>query len=219
MLRAVHHLSAGRVGELPRYEDCLPDDVDLRVFRSSSDRLTLLELWPDADRFAAFSAGSEWQFWRLFVAPSELYPQRTFTRTNGVWHGVEDSGGAAVSWGNNSAVRVLYQFQGTPSDADPQQPQALETHREPGCFQFEYSSDVGDPQCLLLEELWRDQFTYDAHWHLRLATGTPADSAGDPNNGDVIEFYRHAEFTCLYGIWMPSEDSGMSRSQSIRWSS
>lgn len=219
MLRAVHHLSASRVAELPHYAGSLPDEVDLRVFRSPSERVTLLELWPDADRFAAFSADAEWEFWRLFRAPSELYPWRRFTRTKGVWHAVEDAGRATVQWGNGSGVRVLYQFPGMPSDTDPQQSQTLETHREPGCLEFEYSSDVDDPRRILLAELWRDQATYDAHWHLRLATGTPADTPATPDSGDVIEFYRHAEFTCLYGIWMPAEGGNDSRSQSVRWPS
>lgn len=218
MLRVVHHLSLDHADELPRYTASLPGEVDLRAFRSARGEMTLLELWPDSDRFAAYSADSEWEFWRLFSTPSELYPQQRFTRSQGVWHTIGDTNRAVVEWGNPSGVRVFYQFLGSTDDFDPQISSTIETLREPGCLQFEHASDIDDPKHILLTELWSDQATYDAHWHLRMITGTPPNAPLDSGASDVIEFYRHAEFICLYGIWMPAERCHRSRSQSVRWS-
>lgn len=217
MLRAIHHFGPASGPAVDGYRSGLPADVAATVFTAAGGCAAVAETWPTEAAFArhsldAFATGQP--FWLDLVKPSEIYRVARFTRTDGVWHPV-DRPVHQVVWGNSRPVRILYEFS-APAGLDfHDDTQTRETLREPGCEQFEYFVAADDPSRYLLLELWADQLRYDQHWDLRLRTGTSATATPDP--GDIVEFYRYAEFDCRYGSWWPTADGPDFIPSTVRW--
>lgn len=67
-----------------------------------------------------------------------------------------------------SKVAVLGAFEIHPEDLDAMKAlaaaMAAETRKEPGCIEYRFGQDIGDPNRLLLSELWRDGKALAAHF-------------------------------------------------------
>ncbi|GAA0717043.1 hypothetical protein Drose_16730 [Dactylosporangium roseum] len=217
MLRAIHYFGSAPGSAVDTHRSSLPEEVEATSFVSASGFTLVLELWPTETGYAehSFSAFESGQpFWQDHAQPSELYPLTRFTRTDGVWHPIEEPD-HRIGWGNSRPVRVLYAFS-APAESDfANDIQTLETLREPGCEQFEYFVSVEDPARHLLLELWGDQYLYDRHWDLRLRTGTPPTTTLHPT--DTVEFYRFAQFDCSYGWWHPTAEGPDLIPGTVRW--
>lgn len=125
-----------------------------------------------------------------------------------------------IFWPAAGPVRIIIQS----SFADPEGalPELIDneraTRREPGCLQYLRAQSVEYPEHFLLLELWRDQAVYDAHWHLRLKTGSggrAAEPAPRRLGTNSLEFYRHQPFRHLYDRWLPADVSRWS--ETIVW--
>ena len=219
MLRAIHHFGIAPGPVVQAHRSSLPEEVEATTFVSGNGFALVLEQWPTESGYAnhsvrAFESGQP--FWQGLAKPTELYPLARFTRTDGLWHGLDDEPAHRIVWGNSRPVRVLYAFSGPAGSDFANDIQTLETLREPGCEQFEYFVSVDDPSHHLLLELWRDQYLYDRHWDLRLRTGTPQTTTLDPT--DTVEFYRFAQFDCSYGWWHPTAEGPDLTPGTVLWS-
>ncbi|MET8948897.1 antibiotic biosynthesis monooxygenase [Streptomyces sp. NPDC004542] len=153
-------------------------------------------------------------------ATSEFY-RHEYYQPGRVWLPVAQQGRTQkVFWPAAGAVRVLYQ--GSPADTDAVLEEVAEgvreTRREPGCLQFEWFRGTEFPGHVLVLELWQDQTAYDAHWLLRISTGSGGDGgeqAPRRQGTNGLEFYRGQEFTHLYDRWLPADVAR--RSETVVW--
>jgi quinol monooxygenase YgiN len=153
-------------------------------------------------------------------APAEFYTHARF-RLDRVWVAERFAGDPPkIFWPAAGPVRIIIQS----SFADPEGAlpalvaDELATRREPGCLQYLRAQSVEYPEHFLLLELWRDQAVYDAHWQLRLKTGSggrKAEPAPRRLGENGLEFYRHQPFRHLYDRWLPADVSRWS--ETIVW--
>jgi hypothetical protein len=100
-----------------------------------------------------------------------------------------------------------------------------DTRHEPGCQQFEYFRSLEFPENALLLERWSGPEIYDIHFlnrslqRLYGGPGTPSPATRLPAErryGQAgLEFYQHAFFALVGGVWQPEEAS--QRMVTIRW--
>ena len=85
--------------------------------------------------------------------------------------------------------------------------------QEEGCLQYELFRSGDDPCKLVLIELWASKALYDRYWT------TQCEREGLPSPERLrqarIEFYEHAEYTVIDGVWQPVDESD--RMTTIRW--
>ena len=236
-IRALHPLPAGTdpaaaAGYARRLRE-RPGCLEAECYRAISDpgALYLVALWADQrdhDRhWAKVLADPGDDLVHASVRPdapegepAEFYRHARF-HLDRVWVADRFAGQAPkILWPAAGAVRVIIQS----SFADPERAlpefaaDELATRREPGCLQYLRAQSVEHPEHFLLLELWRDQAVYDAHWHLRLKTGSgrrKAEPAPRRLGANGLEFYRHQPFRHLYDRWLPADVARWS--ETILW--
>lgn len=229
-IRALHQLAAGESqnAELVDYVQRArkePGCMEAECYRSIDDpgSVAIVELWRDQHSY-----GDYWA--RVLEDPgqgvvlraasrhaqgdsgSEFYRHQYFQRDR-IWVAVDHQDRTQkVFWPAAGSVRIV--IQGSQANVEETLPALLdnarETRREPGCLQFDWLRSVEFPNHMLLLELWGDQAIYDAHWQLRIKTGSGGGGAvREPaprqqgSNGQ--EFYRYQPFTHLYDRWVPAD--------------
>lgn len=210
-----------------------PGCVEAECYRGIGDQneLYLVSLWADQrdhDRYwasvledpgddlvhAAVRPGAP------ELAPAEFYHHTRF-QLDQVWVAERFADEQPkIFWPAAGAVRII--IQSSFADPDAALPELVAdeqaTRREPGCLQYLRAQSVEYPEHFLLLELWQDQVVYDAHWHLRLKTGSGRRKAapGERRLGtNSLEFYRHQPFRHLYDRWLPADVAR--RSETIVW--
>lgn len=85
--------------------------------------------------------------------------------------------------------------------------------QEEGALEYQLFRSVEEPSKLILLEHWASKALYDKHWSEQVAReGVPV---ANPDCDVQIEFYQHACYELLDGVWQPSETAD--RSTTVRW--
>jgi quinol monooxygenase YgiN len=236
-IRVLHQLRTDRGDdELASYASeagAYPGCVESECYRSTRDRETVavVQLWRGEDAFSAYwaellgAAGNDLVIGRVGAsgAPAsttEFYRHQYFDLDR-IWiASTYASQASRINWPAYGAVRIIIQDSLAEFDAELPDLHANtnETHREPGCLQFEYFRGAQYEGHSLLLELWESQQIYDAHWHLRIKTRRPVTRKKAPRESgkNGREFYRHAGFRHLYDRWLPASVDQWS--ETVTWS-
>jgi quinol monooxygenase YgiN len=228
-IRALHQLVAddSQGAELVDYVQRVrkqPGCVEAECYRSVDDprNAGIVELWRDQHAYGDYwtrvlDSPEQDVVLRAAAQPgpgragSEFYRHQYFYRDR-IWVPVDHRDRTQkVRWPASGSVRII--IQNSQSNVDTIAPvllgNARETRREPGCLQFEWFRSIEFRNHMLLLELWQDQAIYDAHWHLRIATGSGGAVAREPaprqQGSNGLEFYRYQPFTHLYDRWLPAD--------------
>lgn len=229
-VRALHQLVADGIqeSEFVDYVQRLrkePGCTEAECYRSVEDprNIGVVELWQDQHAFGdywarqlegpdqgvvlrAASSQAQGESSSEFYRHQYFYPDR-------IWVAVDHKDRTQkVFWPASGAVRII--IQGSQANVEDTLPALLEnareTSREPGCLQFDWFRSLEFPNHTLLLELWRDQAIYDAHWQLRIKTGSGGggavrEPAPRQQGSNGLEFYRYEPFTHLYDRWVPAD--------------
>ncbi|OZD68871.1 hypothetical protein CH272_28085 [Rhodococcus sp. 05-340-1] len=238
-LRVIHQLRAGdsQESDLLEYTHRLRKQdgcTEAEHFRSLTDpeHVAVLELWDDE-----FAFGNSWaqslseQNANVILRAAAAQPQgesgTEFYRHQGFLPGERswtpigrDVAEQKIVWPAAGSVRIVIQQSQHDLDAavDALISNRAETLREPGCVTFDFFRGTEFPDDMLLLEVWHDQAVYDAHWAMRIRTGSVG-GGGEPSprehgtNG--FEFYRQQRFVHLYDRWFPADVSNWS--EAVVW--
>ncbi len=117
-----------------------------------------------------------------------------------------------------AGVRVLVQVEMASAEAiDAAIPAFLDmtakAKPEPGAIEYEVFRSLEEPRRLVVLEHWASKELYDKHWTDQVARdGLPDQS---PFTRVDAEFYVHAIYDMIDGIWQPRETAD--RMSTIRW--
>lgn len=85
--------------------------------------------------------------------------------------------------------------------------------KEDGALQYELFRSIEHPEKVVLHEHWASKELYDKHWREQVEREGLPDLS---QLSDVkVEFYQHANYSIVDGIWQPSEPTD--RISTIRW--
>ena len=86
--------------------------------------------------------------------------------------------------------------------------------QEEGAIQYELFRSVENPAKVVLLEHWENRELYDKHWITQTEReGVP--ELEQEGMSATLEFYDHANYVIVDGIWEPKDESR--RIRTIRW--
>jgi quinol monooxygenase YgiN len=153
----------------------------------------------------------------------ELYEQRFYAHSDGVWFPAVDSGPQSVRWPAWAPVRIVVQMTSDPSSAPTRSIASAHRRKEyPGCNEFDHFRGTEFTENTVLMELWSTPKIYDDFWHY-----LQTESMTNPIPGSRPipaarrygiagnEWHNHLYYTLVDGIWEPRDPA--LRSTVVRW--
>lgn len=228
-----------------------PGCVQFEDFRSISEPASLLhlELWESAEAWdqhwdrlieGAGSSGGDALLELLSLAEPtlggvepaprgfgqngiELYEQRFYAHSDGVWFPATGSRPDSVRWPAWAPVRIVVQGTSDPaSDPTRQIQSALRRREYPGCDHFEHYRGTEYPENTVLMETWATPKIYDDFWHyLQTEQSTNPFGGARPiparRRYGIAgnEWHNLCYYTIVDGVWQPKDPA--LRSTVVRW--